>query len=197
MPKRIVFIHSSPRKKGNTRALARVAMGTLAGMGVKSGEIDVARVEFKHPGCIACYKCQASEDFGCHVDDDLARAVATLPEYDAIVLATPVYWFSYPAQAKMFIDRMFSMIKFGDNHEILSPLKGKPLALLATGGGLVEENLEVLETQWSIPAKRIGTPFISCLFPLCHYPPGEVVKDAEAVARAEKFGRQLGEIVGG
>lgn len=196
MSKKIVFIHGSPRKKGNTRALTRVAMGVLAGMGLESGEIDVARLTFKHPGCIACYKCQQSEAFGCHVDDDLARAVATLPEYDAVVLATPVYWFSYPAQAKMFIDRMFGMIKFGDNHEILSPLVGKPLALLATGGGALEENLELLETQWSIPAKKFGVPFLSCLFPLCHYPPGEAIADKAFVAKAEEFGRKLGAMLG-
>ena len=164
-------------------------------MGVESGEIDVPRLTFKHPGCIACYKCQQSEAFGCHVDDDLARAVATLPEYDAVVLASPVYWFSYPAQAKMFIDRMFSLIKFGDNHEIISPLAGKPLALLATGGGVVEDNMAMLEAQWSTPARRFRSPFLSCLFPLCNYPPGEVVKDLAAVAKAEDFGRQLGEMV--
>ena len=195
MSKKVVFIHGSPRRNGNTRALAGVAQAALAAMGVESGEIDAARLEFKHPGCIACYKCQGSEAYGCHIDDELAQAVATLPDYDAVVLATPIYWFSHTAQAKMLIDRMFSLIKFGPNHEIHSPLTGKPLALLATGGGQVEENLEVLETLWSIPAKRIGSPFLSCLSPMCHYPPGEVVNDPAAVAKAEAFGRSLGELL--
>jgi multimeric flavodoxin WrbA len=192
MSKKVVFIHGSPRKKGNTLALARQAMSALEEMGVASDVIDVARLDFKHPGCVACYKCQASEQFGCHVDDGLARAVATLPQYDAVVLATPIYWFSHTAQVKMLIDRVFSLIKFGENHEILSPLTGKPLALLATGGGVVEENLELLETQWSIPAKRIGMPFVSCLFPLCHYAPGEAANDPALAAKAREFGKSLG-----
>lgn len=196
MSKSVVFIHGSPRRKGNTRALAGVAMAALEGMGIRCGEIDAARLAFKHPGCIACYKCQGSEAYGCHIDDGLAKAVGTLPEYDAIVLATPVYWFSPPAQVKMVIDRMFSLIKFDPNHEILSPLKGKPLALLATAGGQLEENLLVLENLWAIPAKRFGSPFVSCLFPMCHYPPGEVVNDPAAVAKAEAFGRTLGEMLG-
>lgn len=195
MSKKVVFIHGSPRKKGNTLALAREAMAALDEMGIASGVIDAARLDFKHPGCIACYKCQGSDQYGCHVQDGLARAVATLPEYDAVVLATPIYWFSHTAQVKMLIDRVFSLIKFGENHEILSPLKGKPLALLATGGGMVEENLEVLEKQWSIPAARIGMPFLSCLFPLCHYPPGEAANDPALAAKAREFGKALGAMI--
>ena len=129
MVKEVVFLHCSPRKKGNTRALANQAMAALADMGVASAEIDVPRLAMKHPGCIACFKCQQSEAFGCHVNDDLARAVATLPDYDAIVLATPVYWFGCTAQGKMFIDRMFSLIKFDENHVMRSPLAGKPVSV--------------------------------------------------------------------
>jgi multimeric flavodoxin WrbA len=191
MSKKVVFIHASPRKNGNTRALAGAAMAALAEAGVASGEIDAPRLEFKHPGCLACYKCQQSDQFGCHVDDGLAHAVASLPDYDALVLASPVYWFSYPAQVKMLIDRMFSLIKFTESHDILSPLKGKPLALLATAGGAMEENMEMLETLWRIPAKRVGSPFLSCLFPLCHYQPGEAVNDPALAARAGEFGKKL------
>lgn len=191
MTKRVVFIHGSPRKKGNTLALAGQAMAELNAMGVETDLFDAPRLEFKHPGCIACYKCQGSQNFGCHVDDELARSVATLPQYDAVVLAAPIYWFGWPAQVKMFIDRVFSLIKFDENHEILSPLKGKPLGLLATGGGAVEENLEVLERQWAIPAARIGSPFVSCLFPMCHYPPGEAAGDPDLVAKARLFAKDL------
>jgi len=191
MSKKVVFIHASPRKKGNTLALAGEAMAALTRMGIASDVIDVPRLEIKYPGCIACYKCQGSKDYGCHVDDGLARAVATLPDYDALVLTTPLYWFGCTAQGKMFIDRMFSMIKFDENHQILSPLRGKPFGLLATSGGELKENLEVLEHFWSIPPKRVGSPYLSCLFPLCHYPPGEAAKDEALASRARGFGMEL------
>lgn len=195
MSKKVVFIHGSPRPNGNTRGLAGSAMRALAELGIESGEIDAPRLKAKHPGCIACYKCQASPEYGCHMGDGIADAVAALPEYDAIVLATPVYWFSYPAQVKAFIDRMFSLIKFGENHEIFSPLAGKPLGLLATGGGVLEENLEVLETLWRIPAKRIGSPFLSCLFPMCNYPPGEAANDPALAGKAREFGKSLASLL--
>jgi len=195
MSKKVVFLHGSPRKKGNTRALAGLAMAALADSGVVCGEIDLARLAFKHPGCIACFKCQQSQAYGCHIDDDLARAVKTLPDYDAVVLAAPVYWFSFPAQAKMFIDRMFSLIKFDENHAILSPLSGRPLALLATAGGVEEENLTVQELPWAIAAKRLGSPFLACRFPVCHYAPAEAADDPALAAKARDFGARLGALL--
>ena len=196
MSKKAAFVLGSPRKKGNTNILAREAMRSLADAGVASVEIDAPRLDFKHPGCAVCYKCQQSAAFGCHVGDGLAKAVSSLADCDAVVLATPLYWFSYPAQVKMLIDRMFSLLKFGDNQELLSPLRGKPLALLATGGGVIEENLDMLDAQWRIPAKRLDAPYLSCLFPLCNYPPGGVAEDAAAMSKAAGFGRQLAGMLG-
>lgn len=191
MPKRIVFIHGSPRRKGNTRALAREAMAALSEAGVICAEIDATRLDFKHPGCLGCLKCQNSPDYGCHVGDELARAVASLPEYDAIVLSTPLYWFSCTAQLKMFIDRMFSLLKFTETGELLTPLKGKPLALLATAGGGMEMNLEMLDARWRNATERMGTPYLPCLFPSCTFPPGEAAKDSILSAKARDFGKEL------
>jgi len=92
---------------------------------------------------------------------------------------------------KMFIDRMFSMIKFGENHEFFSPLQGKPLALLATAGGGFEENLELLDSHWRISAKKIEAPYLSCLFPFSQYPLGKVAEDADAMSKAAEFGKEL------
>lgn len=195
MSQRVVFLHGSPRPKGNTRALAEVAMAELAYRSIASDVIDVPRLSFKHPGCIACFKCQQSPEFGCHVDDELARTVALLPGYDAVVVATPVYWFGEPAQMKMFVDRLFSLIKFAPNEAIVSPLRGKVLGLLATGGGEEEENLDMLVKKWRVPAERMGMPFASCLFPFCHFAPGEAAGDPESAARARDFAGRLAELL--
>ncbi|WP_428561540.1 MAG: flavodoxin family protein [Solidesulfovibrio sp. DCME] len=196
MSQRVVFLHGSPRKNGNTRALAGLVMEELARRGIASDTIDVPRLDYAHPGCIACFKCQQSPDFGCHVPDGLAEAVSRLPGYDALVVATPVYWFSAPAQMKMLVDRMFSLIKFGEDEVIRSPLRGKVLALFATGGGEEEENLDILAKQWRVPAERMGMPFLSCLFPFCHFPPGEAACDPESAQQARDFAGKLADRLG-
>ncbi|KHK00202.1 flavodoxin family protein [Desulfovibrio sp. TomC] len=195
MAKKIAFILGSPRKKSNTNVLAREAMRVLAEARIAAVEIDAPRLDFKHPGCVACYKCQQSTAYGCHIKDGLGQAVSSLVDYDAIVLATPLYWLSYPAQLKMFIDRMFSLLKFGEKHEFFSPLMGKPLALLATAASGLEDNLDLLDTLWRTPTKKIEAPYLSCLFPFCQYPPGEVAKDADAMSKAAAFGQQLASLL--
>ena len=191
MSKKIVFVQGSPRKDGNTRAMAGVAMEAARTRGAVVREIDATGLEFKKPGCIGCQKCQQSEKYECSLGDGIALAVATLPDYDAIVLATPIYWFSYTAQIKMFVDRMYSLIKFAESGEIGSPLAGKTFGLLATGGGPVEGNLEVLERQWKIPAEMMGNAFLSCLFPNAPPRAGALLEDPSAVEKARGFGLSL------
>lgn len=182
-------------ENGNTRALAQIAMKALAEKRIESGEIDTADLDFKHPGCIACTMCQMSPGFGCHADDGLASAVSTLSNYDAIVLATPIYWCSYTAQIKMFIDSMFSLLKFGAGDVVSSPLRGKPLALLATGAAEVDENLDILKHQCRISAEFIGMPYISCLSHFCNHPIEKATKDATFLNQAREFAQQLNVLI--
>lgn len=193
MAKKIVFVQGSPRKNGNTRAMARVAMDAARGLGAAVSEIDATRLTFEAPGCIGCYRCQQSEVFECAIGDPLAKSVATLPGFDVIVMATPIYWWSFTAQIKIFIDRMFSLSKFPESGEIRTALAGKTFGLLATGGGGLADNLELLEAQWRQPAEMMGSPFHSCLFADTPPEAGVLADDPAAVAKAAAFGRRLAE----
>jgi multimeric flavodoxin WrbA len=196
MSKTILFLHGSPRPRGNTRAAAKIAMEELASLGITVDDVETAKLTFKHPGCVSCYQCQQSEAYGCHLDDAVAKVVGSMPDYDALVLATPLYWFSFPAQIKIVIDRMFSLIKFTANGGVTSPLAGKPMGLLATAGGGIESNLALLEAQWKIPAEKMGSPFCSCLLPFTQEP-GSLAKNETAVAQVREFARTLGTLVQG
>ena len=125
MPKKIVFVQGSPRKNGNTRAMVALAMEAAREQKAEVAEIDATGLEFKVPGCTGCQKCQRSEAFVCTIGDPLAKAVATLPEYDVIVMTTPLYWWSYPAQLKIFIDRMYSLAKFMEPEDSVLRLPGR------------------------------------------------------------------------
>jgi multimeric flavodoxin WrbA len=191
MPKKIVFVQGSPRKKGNTRAVAAAAMEAARSRGADVAEIDATQLNFKKPGCTGCQKCQQSEAFVCTIDDELTQAVASLPGYDVIVMATPLYWWSFSAQIKMFIDRMYSLTKFTDSGDVRSAITGRALALMATAGGPLEDNLELLERQWKNPAEVLGCPFFSCLFPFAPWEPGAIAGDPAVLTQAEAFGDVL------
>ncbi|MBN1472934.1 MAG: flavodoxin family protein [Syntrophaceae bacterium] len=190
MGNKIVFVQGSPRKKGNTRAMTKIAIESAKAHGAEVTEIDATTLTFKAPGCIACYQCQQSDEYKCALNDGVAEQVATLPDYDVIVLSTPLYWWSYAAQLKIFIDRMFSLMKLsGDDHKSL--LTGKVMGLLSTAGGSYANNLELLEAQWRNPADMLGCKFISCLFPDTVPDEGTLANDPSAVEKAKEFGRLL------
>jgi multimeric flavodoxin WrbA len=191
MAKKIVFIQGAPRKNGNTRAMTDLAMKAAHEAGAEVALIDATGLEFKVPGCLGCQKCQESEDFVCSLGDGVADAVATLPGFDVIVLASPLYWWSYTAQLKIVVDRMYSLNKFREETGIRSVLAGKTLALLATAGGPLADNLDLLERQWRNPAEMLDCSFLSCLFPDTIVGAGELAKDPAASEKAMAFGRRL------
>jgi len=190
MGRKIVIVHGGPRKMGNTRAITKIAIESAREHGAKVDEIDAINLTFKAPGCIACFKCQESDQYKCIIDDEVAAKVAALPLYDVITLSAPIYWWSYPAQLKIFIDRIFSLVKLQGN-EHRSALSGKTMALIATGGGELENNLNLLEAQWRNPADMMGCKFISSLFPDVLPEEGFLTKNPDAVKKAKEFGRLL------
>ena len=72
--------------------------------------------------CMNCYKkgqpCAFKSDFNGAMADAILAA-------DAIVFTTPVYWYSFPAQLKGAIDKMFSFVVGGKD------FAGKECALIA------------------------------------------------------------------
>ena len=191
MPNSIVIVQGAPRRNGNTRAITACTIASARECGSQVDEIDAVALAFKKPGCIGCQQCQESEAFLCAFDDELGKKVATLPQYDVIVFATPLYWWSYPAQLKMFIDRMYSLTKLTDPENHRSLLTGKSLALLATAGGPYEENLELLERQLKNPAEMLGCRFYSCVYPNTSSEKGSIVNDSKALEKARAFGKTL------
>ncbi len=189
--KKIVCIQGAPRKNGNTRAVTAVALEAARRQGAMVTVIDAVDLEFKVSGCLGCQKCQKTEEFMCTVGDPLSKSVATLPQYDVVLFSTPLYWWSYTAQLKIFIDRMYSLGKFGGDSGYRMALAGKTLALIATGGGDIEDNLAILESQLKNPAEMMGCVFHSCLFPNVRVPAGELTDNPVAVSKAQEFGRLL------
>lgn len=191
MPNKMIFINGSPRSNGNTSAVAKVAAQAARHGKSEVVEIDATRLECKIYGCASCMKCHQSDEYSCVVGDQLAETVATLTEYDVIAITTPTYWMSYPAQLKMFIDRMGSLMKFGESGEVRTPLSGKLFAIIATGGSGLENNMTLLEQQWKSAARMFSCDFRSCLFTDMPVEDGGLNKELSVLKKAEIFGQQL------
>ncbi len=98
----VLGLQGSPRKNGNSSVLLAVFMEEAARLGARTHVVDVADMAIQ-----PCCQCQACERQGfCPLPDDMRNGVYPLLwQADLIVMATPVFFYSVPAQLKALIDR--------------------------------------------------------------------------------------------
>jgi multimeric flavodoxin WrbA len=97
----------SPRKKGNSATLAKqVAAGAEAG-GARVETFFLHHMNIKP--CTACDACRKKKDVDCIIQDDMQILYPKLRDADAIVIASPIYWFTVSGQTKVFMDRWYGL----------------------------------------------------------------------------------------
>lgn len=103
MNKNFLILKGSPRQRGNSAILADRAAdgGRAAGAQVES--IYLHGLEIR--ACDACDECRDTNM--CVIRDDMNILYPKLVAADAIILASPIYWFTYSAQMKLCIDRWY------------------------------------------------------------------------------------------
>jgi multimeric flavodoxin WrbA len=123
MKMRVLITVGSPRKKGNSAALAqRVAAGVIAA----GGECETNYLyDMDIRPCTACDSCREQTDRYCVIEDDMKILYPKVRDADAVVIASPVYWFSVSAATKLFLDRWYA---FGGPEGYV--LSGKRMALV-------------------------------------------------------------------
>ncbi len=108
MKKNVVVITGSPRKGGNSEALATAFIQGAQSVGHEVAKFDAA-ADPVHP-CRACDACW-SKGKACVFDDGFTRLAPLLENADVIVLCGPVYWFSHSAQLTAAIDKFYAFTK--------------------------------------------------------------------------------------
>ena len=104
---RITVLIGSPRKGGNTELLADAFI---------EGARAAGAVVTKYPlrgkkiaPCVNCDYCQTHDQ--CAIADDMAEVYDLLARTDAVVFASPIYFYTLSAQLKALIDRLYNPIR--------------------------------------------------------------------------------------
>jgi multimeric flavodoxin WrbA len=127
MSKNIVVLAGSPRKNGNTDKLAASFIDGAKSAGKTVTLFRVA--DMKIGGCLGCRHC-FEEKGVCVRKDDMQGILDALLKADALVLASPVYYFGVTAQLKLAIDRTFALLSVG------MPVTKAALLMTSGGGGV-------------------------------------------------------------
>ena len=190
MGKKILVITASPRSNGNSAMLASQLVKGAESSGANVEVVDATELEHKVAGCMACDGCHPDK-LRCVQEDDVTDLVADFPNYDTIVLVTPVYFFGFPAQLKIVIDRLYSLL-LHESGMIFSPLKRIKFAVAAVAGGNEEESgWELIKKQMKYLQNLIDGLPPKFLFRGNCTARDTVANDAEFLKEAEEFGSSL------
>jgi multimeric flavodoxin WrbA len=190
MPTRILALAGSPRRRGNTMALLERAVSGATEAGAAVELVELRRL--KIAPCIACDGC--FKEGVCVVQDEFQAVFPQLLAADALIMASPIYFFGVSAWAKAFIDRCQCL--WANKYVLHRPLPathdGRPrrAILLSTAGRLrtpfdgavatVKAWLHVLDAVYLGDVLRPGVDA-----------PGAILQDAAALAAAYELGRAL------
>lgn len=107
MMTRILVITGSPRKNGNSDAMAEAFIRAAEARGNTVERIDAAFVDVG--GCFACNSCYTNGK-PCVHDDAFTPIAEKIEAADGIVFATPVYWYTMPSRFKAIFDKFYALV---------------------------------------------------------------------------------------
>jgi len=98
---KILVIHGSPRKDGNSELLMKEVLKAVEEGGHEA--VVVRPALMKIAPCLNCDGCVETGE--CIIKDDMEGVYKAIAEADRVVVVSPVFFFGLPAQLKAMIDR--------------------------------------------------------------------------------------------
>ena len=136
-----IIIQGSSRSKGNTNKIVSLLMKEL--------EFDVVDLSLKKIGYF-------DYEFENQADDFLSIIKKIANDYELIVFATPVYWYSMSGIMKTFFDRLSDCLRI--EKETGRKLRGKNMAAISCGSDEIETEGFFIPFQKS--AEYLGINYI-------------------------------------
>jgi multimeric flavodoxin WrbA len=182
--KHVLILKGSPRKKGNSSILADQVADGARSAGAEVESFDLHNMDIRP--CDACDACQGT-DADCIIEDDMQILYPKLRSADAIVVASPIYWFTMNAQTKLCIDRWYALEDPQGN-----ALAGKQIGIVLTYGdtdpftsGAINAIRAFQDMFRYVKANIAGIVYGSAS------KVGEIQSQQELMERAFKLGRKL------
>jgi NAD(P)H-dependent FMN reductase len=178
-PREFLFLSARGRKNGNTEQLTRRAAHQLP-HGTGQRWIDLNDLS------LPWFTDERHTESAMHMPVGAERELldATIACSD-LVIASPVYWGSLAAPAKSYLDHIVSWVRLPDVH-LRDRMRGKTLwgVGVLSGPGLddAQPMVEMLASAADYLDMRLGGVLLGI-----GDRPGEVLHDAQSVARARTF----------
>lgn len=186
----VVCLFGSPRKNGNSAAVARHLLATAESLGAHTQSFSLNSLALR--GCQACQGCKVGAE-KCVLKDDLSPVLDAVFAADLVVIASPVYYGDVSAQLKAFIDRSYSYLRpgyIGLRHPSRLS-KRKPLVFILTQGHRDPDWFADILPRYQELFRWVGFAEVHPLRVVDVYRPGDVDSRQEILQEAAVMARKL------
>ena len=180
----VLAIMASPRLYGNTNYLTDQALEAAQQSGVETEKIMLNN-KYRIKPCLGHINCASLKK--CPRKDKGAEVLDKFREADAVILATPVYYYNVNAQMKAFIDRNYFFYK----HETPYKAKAAGIIVVAEESGLEDtvKTLNLFLNEMKIPEEK---RFVVSGYA---FQPDDAKQNPALVEAVRKLGEQLAESI--
>jgi multimeric flavodoxin WrbA len=189
---KVLGISTSPRIKGNSDLLLRQA---LAGAESAGGNTEYVHLsDYKISPCIECNACYATGI--CAVQDDFQNLLKKMLDTDRLIFATPIFFMTVCAQAKMLIDRCQCLWahKYVLKKELITAGHDRRAMVIAVGGSKSKKQFECVRLTMKSYFDSLQVHYWANLFVNKIDALGEIEKHPTAMNEAYRLGSQLAAI---
>jgi multimeric flavodoxin WrbA len=190
----VLGLSASPRRDGNSFLLAEAAVH-----GAREAGHDTALVHLDDYVTHLLRDCRRCRDHNgrCTIDDGFESLLRdrVLPA-EAIVLATPLYWYGVSGQLKTFLDRIFCYIAASepDADRFVQGLLGKRLALvIASEESYPGASLGVIHEIQEY-ARYTHSAFVGVVQGIGNKRRDVLLDPGDPIGRARDLGRRLADL---
>lgn len=191
---KVVALHASPRRGGNSQVLAEACLEGAATAGHEVELVHLSDHVQAHLG--DCRACRGA-DGRCTIDDGYeAMLLERVVPADALVYATPLWWYGASGYLKTFVDRLFCFLadSYPESERVAQGLRGTRVALLVSAEETYPGASVPLVGQVQELCRYLHQPFVGVVRGTGNTR-GEVRDDPEQpLAAAERLGRRLFEL---
>jgi multimeric flavodoxin WrbA len=186
---KVLGISTSPRIKGNSDLLLRQALIGAESAGASTEYVHLN--DYKISPCIECNACYATGT--CSVQDDYQQILKMILEADRLIFATPIFFMTVCAQAKILIDRCQCLWahKYVLKKELITPGHDRRAMVIAVGGSRSKKQFECIRLTMKTYFDSLQVHYTANLFVNKIDALGEIEKHPTAMKEAYRLGSQL------
>ena len=182
-------ISTSPRIKGNSDLLLREALA-----GAESAGAHIEYIHLSDYNIAPCIECNACYTTGtCEIQDDFQQLLKKMLDADRLIFATPIFFMTVCAQAKMLIDRGQCLWahKYVLKKQLISTERDRRAMVIAVGGSKSTKQFESIRLTMKSYFDLLQINYVTNLFINKVDGPSEIQKHPSALKEAFRLGKEL------